>query len=316
MSTLSVIVNTKNSARYLRAALASVAAIADEIVLVDMNSQDETLAIAAEFDQVKIYQYPQPEVGYADPAREYAFARAHGDWLLILDSDEQLPPRLARIIRQLVDGQKIPSLADLPAADIYYLPRHNEIFGHYMDKTGWYPDYQLRLWRAGTIQWRVGVHSQPKVMGQTAYLPYDDKRLAIQHHNYQHVTQWWARADRYTSAAASERATTCQAKNWRPADLWQSFFDEWWRRAFRDEGLLEGSHGIVMSLLQSSYELAVAAKVWEAQGFPAGTLDDQELVALRQRFLAEAHYWWADLMVRRTRGLARLYWRVRRKWRW
>ena len=115
MSTLSVIVNTKNSARYLRAALASVAAIADEIVLVDMNSQDETLAIAAEFDQVKIYQYPRPEVGYADPAREYAFARAHGDWLLILDSDEQLPPRLARIIRQLVDGQKIPSLADLPA---------------------------------------------------------------------------------------------------------------------------------------------------------------------------------------------------------
>ena len=96
MSTLSVIVNTKNSARYLRAALASVETIADEIVLVDMNSQDETLAIAAEFDAVKIYQYPEPEVGYADPAREYAFARAHGDWLLILDSDEQLPAPLAK----------------------------------------------------------------------------------------------------------------------------------------------------------------------------------------------------------------------------
>jgi len=309
MASLSVIVNTKNSERYLRAALESVVTIADEIVVVDMASTDETVAIAKSFAKVAVYQYPDPDVGYADPAREFAFARAHGEWLLILDSDEQLPAELADMIRRIVDGKKVSGLQN---ADVYYLPRRNEIFGHFFARTGWYPDYQLRLWRAGTVQWRPGVHSQPKVSGTTAYVPYEDEKLAIIHHNYQSVSQFLARLDKYTTAAATQKAKTCAAKNIDAREMWQSFFDELWRRAFRDEGLLEGTHGTALSLMQASYELIVATKTWEQQGFDAQELEPRELRAWRRQFLYEARYWWADLMVRRSAGVANFYWRVRR----
>ncbi len=312
MARLSVIVNTKNSAAYLEAALESVAAIADEIVLVDMASSDETLIIAEKFDQVKIYQYPDPEVGYADPAREFAFERATGEWLLILDSDECLPSTLSRSIREIVDGKKVSACPQLPQADIYYLPRNNEIFGHFFEQTGWYPDYQLRLWRAGKITWRSGVHSQPIVKGTTAYLPYQDRQLAVIHHNYQTVSQFLRRLDKYTTAAAQEKAKTCSAKGLSPAVIWQSFFDELWRRGFRDEGMLEGTHGVSLSLLQSAYELVSSVKTWEAKGFPPGVLTRQELKSLRRQFLYEARYWWADLLVRQSAGMTKLYWRWRR----
>lgn len=312
MSSLSVIVNTKNSGRFLRAALESVTAIADEIVLVDMASTDETLTIAGDFPKVKVYQYPDPDIGYADPAREYAFARAHGDWLLILDSDEEMPSELATICRQIVDGQKIAALPDLPNADIYYLPRHNEIFGHFFDKTGWYPDYQLRLWKKGMIKWRPGVHSQPEILGTSAYVPYENQGYAIIHHNYQSVSQFLSRADKYTEAAAKQKLTDDPKKALGPQDLWQSFFGEFWRRAFRDEGLLEGNHGVALSLLQSAYELIVTAKIWEGQGFPSTNLTNQQLENLHKQFMHESRYWWADLMVRHSRGFKRIYWRIRR----
>ncbi len=304
MSRLSVIVNTKNAAPFLRSCLQSVQDIADEIVLVDMASTDQTLSIAAEFPAVKVYQYPNPDVGYADPARQFAFDRATGDWLVIIDADEQFPEKLARRIRQIVDAE-----APTSPAQAYYFPRRNEIFGYFFTGTGWYPDYQLRLWRRDRVHWREGVHSQPEISGKTARLPANDPDLAIIHHNYQHIDQYLARMVKYTTAAA--QAADREAPT--PEDLWQSFFGEFWRRAFRDDGLLEGNHGLVLSLFQATYELIVQAKIWENAGFSHQELDGAALKRLHRRFQREAHYWWADLMVRRTQGLSKLIWRFRRK---
>jgi glycosyltransferase involved in cell wall biosynthesis len=87
-----VVINTLNEERRLPYALRSVQDWVDEIVVVDMHSDDKTVEIAEAFG-ARIFTHER--VGYADPARAFAFARATGDWILILDADE-LVPRASR----------------------------------------------------------------------------------------------------------------------------------------------------------------------------------------------------------------------------
>ena len=89
---ISVVINTLNEERRLPYALRSVQDWVDEIVVVDTHSDDKTVEIAEEFG-ARIFTHER--VGYADPARAFAFARATGDWILILDADE-LVPRASR----------------------------------------------------------------------------------------------------------------------------------------------------------------------------------------------------------------------------
>lgn len=308
MMKLSVVVNTKNSEKYLRQCLRSVKDIADEIVIVDMNSTDKTLSIAQKFTD-KIWQYPQAEIGFVEPAREFAFSKAKGDWIFLLDSDEDIKPELAKLIRQVVDNQT--SL--VPVAEAYFIARSNIIFDRAMSDTGWYPDYQLRLWRVGSIRWLPEIHSVPKIIGTADYFPADDRNLAIVHHNYQTLAQFQERAERYSNIEAETALKTQKNFALNPEDLWQAFFAEFWRRGFAAGGLLEGNHGLVLSFLQANSELLVKSKIWEAQKFPYRPLTRPQLKRLRRRFMREAHYWWADLLVRQTAGPAKLYWQVRRK---
>ena len=104
-----------------------------------------------------------------------------------------------------------------------------------------------------------------------------------------------------------------KGQNWTPQRLWQSFFGELWRRGFQEEGLLEGNHGVVLSLLQASCELITSAKAWEAEGFTDVTLTEAELKQMWREWQREANYWWADLQVRQTSGLKQWYWRLKRK---
>lgn len=304
---LSVVLNTKNSQLFLRECLESIKNIADEIIVVDMNSEDETLKIAKEFG-AKVFQYPNPNVGYADPAREFAFSKASGVWLLMIDSDESISTKLAQAIKKITLGK--PN--NLPTADAYYLARRNYIFGKAIEKAGWYPDYQMRLWKKGVIKWHPQVHSVPDILSSRAYFP-ADKSYAITHHNYQEISQFINRANKYSDFAAKDLSKRPTTPAITPQILWNSFFAEFFRRGFQDEGLLEGNHGVVLSLMQAQYQLQTQAKIWQAQGFKSKSLTKSELKAMRRQFLANSHYWWADLMVKQTSGLEQIYYRLRRK---
>lgn len=304
---LSVVLNTKNSQRFLRECLQSIKNIADEIIVVDMKSEDDTLKIAKEF-KAKIYQYPHPEVGYADPAREFAFSKASGEWILMIDSDESMSEKLTSAIKKITLGKP----HNLPTADAYYLARRNYIFNKAIEKAGWYPDYQMRLWKKGVIKWHPQVHSVPEILSNSAYFP-ADKNYAIIHHNYQEISQFINRANRYSDFAAADLHQKKTTPTITPQILWNSFFDEFFRRGFQDEGILEGNHGIVLSLMQAQYQLQTQAKIWQAQGFKAQNLTKRELKMMRRQFLAHTRYWWADLMVKQTSGLEQIYYRLRRK---
>jgi len=131
---LSVVLVTRNEEERLRACLESVA-WADEIVVVDAESEDKTATIAREFtDRVLVRPWP----GYAIQKND-AIDLATGDWALSLDADEVVSAELATEIGHVL-------AADGPA-DGYAVPRRNIFWGRWVRHGGLYPDHQVRLFR-------------------------------------------------------------------------------------------------------------------------------------------------------------------------
>jgi glycosyltransferase involved in cell wall biosynthesis len=137
---LSVTIITRNEAAHIGEALSSVA-WADEIVVVDSHSTDETVAIARRHtDRVVVRDWP----GYIDQ-KNYAASIASHDWILSLDADERVTPGLAREIRDLLHRG--------PQRKGYRISRVTYYLGRWLHSTDWYPDYQLRLYDRRCGRW-------------------------------------------------------------------------------------------------------------------------------------------------------------------
>ncbi len=133
---LSVVVITRNEAANLRACLESVP-FADEIVVLDSGSTDETVAIARECGARVTQTADWPGFG---PQKNRALALASCDWVLSLDADERVTPALAAQIREAMASG---------VAAAYEIPRLTRFCGQWIHHCGWTPDRVLRLFRRG-----------------------------------------------------------------------------------------------------------------------------------------------------------------------
>jgi len=282
-STISVIVHTRNSAETLNRALSSVRSLADQLIVMDMESEDASREIAR---QHGAEVFTTKNIGYVEPARNEALAHATGDWIFLLDADEWIESELADRLRSLADVAE-----SAPAA--YELPRLNYIFG-LPAGSGWWPDYNLRFFRQGACRWSSTIHAQPKVEGKLNQLP-PEKTFAIRHENYVSVSQFIDRMNRYTSLEEHSSAT-------HPL---RAFIDEFLRRFVVSNGYKDGVYGESLSLLQAMYSALVCIKFSKND---SGNLD-----ALR--YVAEvARYWVNTLELERERNpFKRLLIRIKRK---
>lgn len=307
---LTVCINTQNAAATLAAALKSVKGIADEIIVVDMNSEDETVAIAKKHG-AKVFHYKK-NWGYADPARNFALSKATQPWILVLDADEEVPPALAERITMLTsETTATPAPADADPVVCYLLARHNLVLGHWLNYTGWWPDYQVRLFRKGTVSWEVGVHRMPDITGRAVELPATPE-LALRHANYLTVSSYLQRLDRYTSLTAQEQVAEA-AKTVGQQTAMSVFSTEFLRRFFGREGWRDGHIGLSMSLLQATYELSTFLKVAESQKWQGFDQPPEKLIGQLAAFRTELNYWLADWQVRHTSGWRKWWWMLRRK---
>ncbi len=140
---LSVVICTFNSEEKIAACLKSVA-FADEIVVVDDGSSDETLDIVGKYTK-KIFHHKS--VGYVEPVRNFALEKATNEWILLLDADETVPDALAKKIIEL-----LPTLDESIVA--LFVPRKNIIFQKWVQHAGWWPDQQVRIFRKGKVVWQ------------------------------------------------------------------------------------------------------------------------------------------------------------------
>lgn len=300
-STLSFVINTKNSEKTIIRTLQSVRQIADEIIIVDMQSSDKTVELARKYTD-RIFSHK--DVGYVEPARNFAVAKAKSDWIMIIDDDEELSTGLRNFLIDL----KEEKIEEQLKADCYFIPRKNIIFDKKMEKTGWWPDFQLRLFRSGRVEWLEQIHSIPLTTGKTIELPASDKYQLI-HHNYQTVEQFVERLNRYTSIEAKED------KKVDVGLVLNSYFDQILTRMFAGMGIDEGLHGISLSILQANYQLLTLLKIWQGQGFKQSKNDQEMTIDAINKFKSDINYWVADYRTENSSGLAKFYWQIRRKFR-
>ena len=166
---ISVVINTYNSSRTLEKVLEAVKSF-DEIVVCDMESTDNTREIASKAG-AKVVTFPKKHYNYADPARNFAIRQASHDWVLLIDHDEVVTPELRQALYKFVKRPgEIKGM---------YIPRRNFILDRFRRCT--YPDYQLRFFRKGTVNWPPEFNSEPEVYGEISKLPSNHQELALIH---------------------------------------------------------------------------------------------------------------------------------------
>jgi glycosyltransferase involved in cell wall biosynthesis len=246
---LSVTVITRNEARNIGAALQSVA-WAEEIVVVDAESRDETVAIARQYtDRVVVRAWP----GFVDQ-KNHAAALARHDWILSLDADERVTAPLADEVRALLAG------APVPAA--FRVPRVTRYLGRWIRTTDWYPDRQLRLFDRRRARWTGGhVHEALAVDGAIGTLAGE-----LQHRPYRDIADHLETIDRYTTLAARQ-----MHEAGRGAGLWEILGHPplaFLRNFLVRGGIRDGAPGLIVSALNAYYVFLKFAKLWELRNAP------------------------------------------------
>lgn len=297
---LSIIIHTKNSADTLEKCLDS-AKFAEEIVIVDMQSSDDTKKIAQRFTH-KFFTVE--DSGFVETVRNFGIEKASQHWVLLLDADEEISDGLKVWLQSFLTGT-----TDKEKAAAYFIPRKNIIFGQELKNTGWWPDYQLRLFKNGTVKWNTQIHSQPEVTGKTEKLPANPEH-AIIHYNYKSVEQFVDRMNRYTSIAASQQGTEMPISS---KQVIETFSNEFVRRMFVWDGKNDGSLGLSLALLQSTYELLTLMKRWEKNKFFEKNTDEEANIAAVSKMKQTLEYWLADWYVQHSSGLLKIKWMIKRR---
>lgn len=273
---ISVIINTLNEEKNIERAIESVS-WADEILVCDMHSDDNTALIAKKLGAVVFFH---KRTGYVEPARNFAISKASHEWILILDADEEVPESLGGKLKEIISGNGVTTFVEVP--------RKNILFGKWMKAAMWWPDYNIRFFKKGHVNWVDKIHRPPKTEGQGIKLP-EDERWAIIHQNYSSISQFIYRLNRYTDVQARELKNT--GYNFSLHDLIKKPLSEFLGRFFANQGYKDGLHGLALSLLQSFSELIVYLKVWEKEGFTQEDIKLKELDQLSKEGGEELSYW-------------------------
>jgi glycosyltransferase involved in cell wall biosynthesis len=246
---LSVTIITLNEAAHIAAAIDSVA-FADEIIVVDAGSADDTAAIArTKGARVETRDW----TGWVDQ-KNVAAGLASNDWILSLDADERVTPALAAEIRSL--------LAAEPAQRGYRLPRVTFHMGRWIRTTDFYPDLQTRLYDRRAARWRGQyVHESVAVDGAVGRLTNE-----LQHYSYRDLRDHLDRINHYSTLAARQMHESGRRAG--PVDLLVHPPAAFLRNYVLRRGFLDGTAGLTLSAVNAYSVFLKFAKLWELQQAP------------------------------------------------
>ncbi len=276
MANISVVINTLNEEKNLPRAIASVKNLADEVVVTDMESDDGTTEVAKKLG-AKVFSHKR--IGYVEPARNFAISKASGEWVLVLDADEEISKSLSISLSKIVKK---------PKADYYRIPRKNMIFGKWMEHTRWWPDYNIRFFRKGFVSWSEDIHSVPLTKGKGGDIPVKVE-LAIVHHNYVSIESYIERMLRYSKVQSEELMKNGYVFVW--TDLIRKPLNEFFGRFFVGEGFKDGIHGLALSFLQAFSELTLYLRIWEKQGFTDQQISKKEISKEFNKAIKDSKWW-------------------------
>jgi len=232
MSRISVYIIAYNEAEKIRAAIHSVL-WADEIIVVDSHSTDDTVQIAESLG-ARVVQVEFK--GFGD-LRNQAMAACSHEWIFSLDSDERCTPEsMTEILETIHTGT---------STDVFYVPRRNFFMGQWIKHSGFYPDYrQPQLFRKGAL-----VFSQDMV--HEAYTIHSAQkpgclRHAIWQVPFKNLEEVMHKANKYSTLGAVKLA-----ENGREASMGKALSHGIWsffQLYFLKRGILDGWPGFVIAL--------------------------------------------------------------------
>ena len=244
---LSVAIITKDERENLPRCLGSVA-FADQIVVVDSGSSDDTVNIAAACGcDVFLEEWR----GFG-PQKQMAVDRCRNDWILVLDADERIPPETADVIKKIVNHP--------PEAEGYSFPRKNFFQGRWIKHAGWWPDRVVRLFRRSCAGVTCAlVHEAVEVKGKVVALD-----VAIEHFTDSRLSRILLKINSYSTLGAEaafaegKRASLLSAIVRAKLTFLHNYFVRL--------GFLDGSPGFTLAFLDGINKFFKYAKLAELTG--------------------------------------------------
>ena len=231
-ASLGVAIIALNAQARLAQCLAALS-FADDIVVVDGGSTDETVPIARRLGARVVVA---PEWSGFGPQKNRAVAELETDWILSIDTDEVVTPELAAAIREAIAS---------PRADVYALDRMSSFCGHWVRRSGWYPDWVPRLFKRGTARFSDDLVHERLVFDTPA------KQLAgrLLHYSYDDFETVLRKVNAYSSAGAQQRHAAGKRGNFAQAiarGLW-AFLRTYLLRG----GILDGRSGFMIAVFNA-----------------------------------------------------------------
>ncbi|MDH5407703.1 MAG: glycosyltransferase family 2 protein [Gammaproteobacteria bacterium] len=246
MPSLSAVLIVKNEESTLSECLATVD-WADEIVIVDAGSTDATIDVAKNHTD-KVFVEPDWQ-GYG-VQRQRAQSYATGDWVLMLDADEQITKELQQSIQKVVAVNNQDK--------VYALPRLSWVFGRFIRHCGWYPDYVIRLYPRNKAAYGDDKVHEKLIFPETMNV--EKLKGDLLHFTYRDMEHYLVKSASYAAAWADQR----YAKGKRVSLLQGTLhaLTCFIRMYIVRLGFLDGRQGLLLSLLSAHSTFVKYADLW------------------------------------------------------
>lgn len=251
MPSLSAVLIVKDEGAKLASCLERLQ-FADEIIVLDSGSSDNTLEIARRFTS---HVYIDTDWQGYGVQRKRAQARASGEWILMIDADEHVTPELQASIESVVNNESSDH------DSVYAVARLSWCFGRFIRHSGWYPDYVVRLYPRAKAS-----YSEDRVHENLQY-PADISVKQLQgdllHYTYQDLEHYLVKSAQYAAAWAEQRQQRGQRSS-----LLQGVLHGlgcFLKMYILRRGFLDGRQGLLLALLSGHSTFAKYADLWVKQ---------------------------------------------------
>jgi glycosyltransferase involved in cell wall biosynthesis len=239
---LSVLIITRNEAENIRECLESVQ-WADEIVIVDALSEDNTVAIAREYTKNIFLRGWR---GYSDQ-KNYGHSQCQSEWILSIDADERVSLSLHEEILNAISREENTA---------YRIYIRDYMFGKWIEHGSWPRQCHIRLYRKDKAHWHSEIHEKINVDGPVGIL-----RYPIQHFSHTTVSKFLYKLNKYTDIEAQRWFTQKVKRSWLIVLL--SVVREFLTQYIAYQGYKDGGHGFVLAVFKAFYLFVARVKLWE-----------------------------------------------------
>lgn len=241
---ISVTILTKNNQKQIKRCLESLT-LFPEVLIYDNGSTDQTLDIAASFPNVTITK--GPFIGFG-PTHNLASNLAKNDWILSLDSDEVMTPKLVEEISKLQLNERV----------VYSFPRHNYYRGKFIRGCGWYPDRQFRIYNKKHTQFSDAQVHEQIIIQDLEHIPLKN---SIVHYSYESISDFLTKMESYSTLFSKQNIGKIKSS---PLKAISHGFFAFFKSYFLKKGFRDGYEGFLISKYNGHTSYYKYMKLYEA----------------------------------------------------